>query len=226
MSEITSADVQAVLVPLWHAKRPTAQSVRQRIGTVMKWTIAKGFRPDNPAGDAISAALPHGEVGSALARISVSAGAPGPRLAIEFLVLTAARSAGVRGAGWREINLDAATWEILGEQMKAGKPHRVPLSGQALEVLTEARKRFGDSDLEFRSARGKAVTNAVLLRVLRRCGVTGTVHGFRTSLRSWAAEEDVDRQVAEMALAHAVKGVEGAYQRRDLLERRRIMMQA
>ena len=172
----------------------------------MKWAIAKGFRPDNPAGDAISAALPrnggpkhyralpHGEVGSALARMSVSAGGPGPRLAIEFLVLTAARSAEVRGARWGEIDLDAATWEIPGERMKTGKPHRVPLSGRALEVLKEARKRFGDSDLVFRSARGKAVTNAVLLRVLRRCDVGGTVHGFRTSFRSWAAEEGVDRQ--------------------------------
>ena len=125
-----------------------------------------------------------------------------------------------------EIDLDAATWEIPGERMKAGKPHRVPLSEPALEVLIEARKCFGDSDLVFRSARRKAVTNAVLLRVLRRCGVDGTVHGFRTSFRSWAAEEGVDRQVAEMALAHAVKGVEGAYQRSDLLERRRVIMQA
>lgn len=204
----------------------------------MKWAIAKGFRHDNLAGDAISAALlknsepkhyralPHGEVGSALARISVSAGAPGPRLAIEFLVLTAARSAGVRGTGWGEINLDAATWEFPGEQMKAGKAHRVPLSGRALEVFKEARKRFRDSDLVFRSARETTVTNAVLLRVLRHSGVTGTVHGSRTSFRSRAAEEGVDRQVAEMALAHAFKGVEGAYQRNDLLEMRRIIMQA
>ena len=100
------------------------------------------------------------------------------------------------------------------------------MSGRALEVLIEARQRFGGSDLVFRSARGKAVTTAVLLNVLRRCGVDGTVHGFRTSFRSWAAEEGVDRQVAEMALAHAVKGVEGAYQRSDLLERRRVVMQA
>ncbi len=204
----------------------------------MKWAIAKGFRPDNPAGDAISAALPknggpkhyralpHSEVGSALAKMRVSAGAIGPRLAIEFLVLTAARSAEVRGARWSEIDLRTVTWEIPGERMKAGKPHRVPLSGRALEILAEARRRFGDSDLLFRSARGKAVTNAVLLNVLRRCGVGGTVHGFRTSFRSWAAEEGVDRQDAEMALAHAVRGVEGAYQRSDLLERRRVVMQA
>ncbi len=117
-------------------------------------------------------------------------------------------------------------WEIPAERMKAGKPHRVPLSDRALDVLAEARGRFGDSDLVFRSARGQAVTNAVLLNVLPRCGVDGTVHGFRTSFRSWAAEEGVDRQDAEMALAHAVRGVEGAYQRSDLLERRRIVMQA
>ena len=98
---------------------------------------------------------------------------------------------------------------------------RVSLSDRALEILAEARRRFGDSDLVFRSARGKAVTNAVLLNVLQRSGVDGTVHGFRTSFWSWAAEEGVHRQDAEMALAHAVRGVEGAYQCSDPLERRR-----
>ena len=144
MSEITSADVLAVLLPLWHAKPPPVQAVRQRIGTVMKWAIAKGFRPDSPAGDAISAALPknggpdhyralpHGEVGSALARMSVSAGAPAPRL-----------------------------------RHRVSRTHGGELGRSSRRTLERDRPRRRDV-----------------------CGVDGTVHGFRTSFRNWAAMTD------------------------------------
>ena len=121
------------------------------IGAVMKWAVAQGYRDDNPAGDAISAALPkaavrkqhmralpHAEVGAALARVHGSGAWPGAMLALEFLVLTAARSGEVRNARWEQIDRNGAVWTILAERTKAGREHRVPLSPGALEVLDGA----------------------------------------------------------------------------------------
>ncbi|MDE0691807.1 MAG: integrase arm-type DNA-binding domain-containing protein [Gammaproteobacteria bacterium] len=150
---VTSADVMAVLLPIWSTKRVTAGRVRQRIGAVMKWAVAQGLRADNPAGDAISAALPrtaaarrhqralpHAEVRAALARVRDCDAHAGVRLAFEFLVLTATRSGEVRNARWEEIDRDGAVWTIPAERMKNGREHRVPLSDRALEVLDEARE--------------------------------------------------------------------------------------
>ena len=152
---VTTADVMAVLLPIWSTKRETARRVRQRIGAVMKWAVAQGYRDDNPAGDAISAALPktavrqqhmralpHAEVGAALARVRDSGAYRGTMLAFEFLVLTAARSGEVRNARWEQIDRDGAVWTIPAERMKAGREHRVPLSPRALEVLDGAAELF------------------------------------------------------------------------------------
>ena len=124
---VTTADVMAVLLPIWSTKRVTAGRVRQRIGAVMKWAVVQGYRDDNPAGDAISAALPkaavrkqhmralpHAEVGAALARVKGSGAYRGTVLAFEFLVLTAARSGEVRNARWEQIGRDGAVWTIPG----------------------------------------------------------------------------------------------------------------
>ena len=131
---VTTADVMAVLLPIWSNKRQTARRVRQRIGAVMKWAVAQGHRDDNPAGDAISAALPnnrvatkhqralpHAEVGVALARVRASGAYLGTKLAFEFLVLTASRSGESRQARCEEIDHDAAVWTIPGERMKTGR---------------------------------------------------------------------------------------------------------
>ncbi len=131
---VTTADVMAVLLPIWSTKRQTARRVRQRIGAVMTWAVAQGHRDDNPAGDAISAALPnnrvatkhqralpHAEVGVALARVRASGAYLGTKLAFEFLVLTASRSGEIRQARWEEIDHDAAVWTIPGERMKTGR---------------------------------------------------------------------------------------------------------
>ena len=131
----------AVLLPIWSTKRVTAGRVRQRIGAVMKWAVAQGYRDDNPAGDVLSAALPktavrkqhmralpHAEVAAALARVKGSGAYPGAMLAFEFLVLTAARSGEVRNARWEQVDRDGAVWTIPAERMKAGREHRVPLS--------------------------------------------------------------------------------------------------
>ena len=152
VSAVTSADVMAVLLPIWTAKRETARRVRQRIGAVMKWAVAQGHRADNPAGDAISEALPknavkprhqralpHVEVRAALARVRRCDAWRGTVLAFELLVLTACRNGEVRDARWTEIDLQGAVWTIPGERMKAGREHRVPLSARALAARNTRR---------------------------------------------------------------------------------------
>ena len=243
LDQITTADVLGVLThnDFWNSKRVTAKRVRQRIGAIMKWAIAQGYREDNPAGDALGAALPkngvhmehhrslsYDRVSAALATVRASDAYVPTVLAFEFLVLTAARSGEVRGARWNEIDLDARTWTVPGERMKAGKEHRVPLSDRAIEILTEARAINGDDGLIFPTITGRMMQAPVLSELLRDNGIEAVPHGFRSSFRQWSAEQtDAPREVCEHALAH-VNGnqVEAAYQRSDLFEKRRALMDA
>ena len=238
VGEITTADVLACLEPIWNEKRPTAARVRRRIGVVMKWAVARGYREDNPAGDAIAAALPrgrrhrthfralpHGEVGTALETVRESDAWLGIRLCLEFVALTATRSGEARKACWPEIDWDRATWTVPTERMKAGREHRVPLSSGALTVLDRAQEIENGSGLIFPSFKGLELRSPQVAGVFRDLGIPSTVHGLRSSFRDWAAETGVDRTVAEVALAHTVGGVEGAYFRSDLFERRRQVME-
>ena len=238
VNEINTGDVLACLVPIWNEKRVTASRVRQRIGAVMKWAVAKGYREDNPAGDAIAAALPrvggrrnhfkalpHAQVAGAIERVRSANGWLASRLCLEFIVLTAARSGEVRGAQWGEIDFESAMWIVPENRMKSGKEHRVPLSTRALDVLGEARDNASSPDLVFPSVQGLVQQRHVLTQLLKDLGIKSTVHGFRSSFRDWAAETGVERAIAEAALAHTVGGVEGAYFRSDLLERRRVVME-
>ena len=239
VSEITSSDVLSVLVPIWHSRPETARRVRRRISAIMKWAIAEGHRDSNPAGEAIAAALPrhnvakehhqalpHAEVGAALETARVSEAWQATKLTFEFLVLTACRSGEIRLATWAEIDLDAATWTIPGERTKTGKALRVPLSGRALEVLSEARELADGSGLVFVSPRGGPLSARALSQLLRDLGIDAVPHGFRSTFRSWCAEQGVVREVAEAALGHVVGGVEGALPaQRTLLEARREIMQ-
>ena len=151
VDKLTTADVMRTLLPIWTSKHVTAQKVRQRIGAVMKWAIAQGYRSDNPAGDAVTAALPkrptlvrhrpalpHGGVAAAIAAVRGADAWVGAKLAFEFLVLTAARSAEVRLATWNEMDLVARVWTVPASRMKAKREHRVPLCGRAVEILREA----------------------------------------------------------------------------------------
>ena len=137
---------------------------------------------------------------------------------------TAARSGEVRGARWDEIDLDSATWTIPAEGMKAGKEHRVPLSAQAMEVLARAREYANGSELVFPGPSGRAVTSAAYSKLLHENDIGCVPHGFRSSFRDWCSKTGQPRELAEHALAHVVKGVEGAYQRSDLFNRRRALM--
>ena len=241
VDEVTSADVMACLSPMWTTKPVTARRVRQRIAAVMKWAIAQGYRGDNPAGDAVTAALPkqngakkhhralpHRAVADALVTVRASGVYPTVRLAFEFLVLTAARSAEVRGAVWSEMDLETRTWTIPAERMKAAREHRVPLSGRAVEVLAETR-RYSDSTggWVFPSASGGEIASWVLTKLPVRLDLGGTLHGMRSSFRDWCGETGVAREVAEACLAHRIgSAAEQAYARSDLLQRRRQLVEA
>ena len=238
VDRITTADVMNVLLPIWTDKPDMSRKIKQRISTVMKWAIAEGHRADNPAGDAIGAALPsnngkaqnfralpHGSVAAALCTVRATDAAPATKLAFEFLVLTAARSGEVRGARWDEIDMDAALWTVPADRMKMGRSHRVPLSGRALAVLREAAPHRDTSGLVFPSVRGGTMSDNTLSKLLRENGVAAVPHGFRSSFRDWCADTGTPRDIAEAALAHTVAGVEGAYLRSDLLERRRPLVE-
>ena len=242
VGSITSADVLELLMPIWATKRETARRVRQRIGQVFLYAIAAGLRPDNPAGDALAAALPaatgtatkhqpalpHAEVAQALARIRESGAGQSAKQALLFAVLTASRSGEVRGARWDEIDIRSRTWTIPGSRMKTGIEHRIPLSNAAMGLLVTATPLKDGSGLIFPSAtrRGKQLSDRTLSKLIRELGLPCVVHGFRSSFRDWCADTGQRRELAESALAHVVGGVEGAYFRSDLFEGRRELMAA
>ena len=239
VSDITAHDVLAVVGPVWNDKRETARRVLQRIGAVLRWAVAGGHRADTPI-EAVRAALPkngvhrahhralpHGEVAGALATIRESQAWPSTRLALEFTALTAARSGEVRAARWSEIDVEGRTWTIPADRMKAGREHRVPLPGASLAVIEGARALSdGEPDsLIFPSARGRALSDMTMSKLMKDRGIDAVPHGFRSSFRDWAGETGVAREVAEAALAHVVRdAAEAAYARTDYLDIRREVM--
>jgi integrase len=151
------------------------------------------------------------------------------RLALEALILTAARSGEIRGARWEELDLDASTWTVPAARMKGGKVHVVPLSEAARDVFKRAvQLRTAGSDLIFPGTkRGKPMSDMTLTKVLRDAKLEVAAHGFRSSFRDWAAERtNIANEVAEAALAHAIPNkVEAAYRRTNFLEKRRELME-
>lgn len=239
VSDIESSHVRDVLIAIWLEKNETARRVRQRIGMVIDWAIAKNYRAHPLPMNAINKSLPKVRnrqnhlaalhyskvaafVGKLRERESIG------RLAFEFLILTAARSGEVRGALWSEIDLTERTWTIPAERMKADVEHIVPLSDAALDVLKRARVHKQDgNDLVFPGTRhSKPMSDMTLTKICRDAEVDAVPHGFRSSFRDWVSEEtDFDRDVAEMALAHTIANpVEAAYRRGKLLQKRRKLM--
>ena len=249
VDKISSADILAVLQPIWHKRRETAQRVRQRTSTILLWCVAQGYRIDDPAGKAILTALPAGtgrvrqhfkalhyrDVPDALKQIQRTEAWTSTKLAFELLVLTAARSGEVRGATWGEIHLDQRLWVVSAERMKTKIAHRVPLSGRCLEILAEAKEisslpmleYLAGCPLVFPSIRGRPLSDSTMSKLCRENGVKAVPHGFRSSFRDWAAEQtDAPRSVMEAALAHVITSrTEAAYARSDLLNRRRSLME-
>lgn len=241
VDRIGREDVLRVLTPLWTSRPEQARKLRQAIRSTLAWAQAHGHVDTNIAADAINGALPaqpavkehlrslpYRDVPDALATVDASRASLFARLCLRFTVLTAARSGESRGATWEEIDLDAREWRIPARRMKSGVEHRIPLSDAALSVLARARPLRKDSDLIFPSPvrRGRPLSDMALTKLLRDTGLAerATVHGFRSSFRDWCAETGQPRELAEAALAHTVPGVEGAYFRSDLFERRRHLM--
>ena len=241
VDRITSADVLRCLTPIWNSKPAAARKARHRITAVFRWCIGRNYRPDNPVDRAVEAlpkanghttthhrALPHREVAAALRAVRRTTDThPSAAPCVELIVITAVRPGEARGARWDEIDMDAARWTIPASRMKAGREFAVPLSTGALGVLDRARKLAPGSPLVFPSRNGGQLPPKAPLRVLKRAGVDSTLHGFRSSARSWMAESGVPAEVAEACLAHVPRSkVVQAYQRSDLLERRAEVMQA
>ena len=239
--DITAAHVIKAIEPIWASKTETATRVRSRIELVLDYATARGLRQGpNPArwrGN-LDAALPKA---SKLTKVEHHAAVPvveapdfvhslrqqpgmGAR-ALEFVILTAARSGEVRGVTWTEIDLQSGLWTVPAARMKGGREHRVPLSQAALALLRAMGPRE-PGDIIFPGLKGR-LSDMSLTAVMRRMKVQATVHGFRSTFRDWVSEcTSFPSEVAEMALAHAVGDkVEAAYRRGDLLARRMQLMQ-
>ena len=238
IDEIDQSDVIKLLKPIYDEKWETANKIYLALNDIFKHARTDELIVLNPADDHIKVVFPkrpkkenhaslhNGEVSAFMRDIMACGVSKSVILAFRLLVLTATRSGETRGAKWDEIDLERAEWTIPAERMKAGKEHRVPLSDQALDVLKEARE-LHDGDLIFPSPRkGGELVESNFRNLIERMGLKGkaTIHGFRSSFRSWCAEQNISREVAEAALAHAVKGVEGDYQRSDLFDARREVM--
>jgi integrase len=233
IADIDVAAVLSVLDPIWREVPETASRVKHRIALILDWAAARELRPhDNPArrpkllpkrrgGKKHFAALPYADIGAFTADLRARQELPARTL--EFLILTATRTGEVFGARWNEINGDV--WTIPGERTKNGKAHRVPLSRQAADLLATLPRT---SEHVFTGARsGERMGQRTLQKLMRRMGRTETVHGFRSAFRDWAAETTSHpNHVVEQALAHAIaNGVEAAYRRGDLYEKRMRLMQ-
>jgi integrase len=240
---VQAIDVGLVLKaiePIWTVKPETASRVRGRIESVLDWATARGYRTgENPArwrGHLENllpkkwkvrrvehyAALPYSEIAEFMVGLRQQEGIAAR--ALEFAILTAARSGEVIGARWSEINVAERLWTVPAERMKSGREHRVPLSDAALTVI-ESMVVFRQGDFVFPGAKGgRPSSQSAMLTLLHRSGGEElTVHGFRSAFRDWCAEAtNFTSEVAEMALAHSVGDkVEAAYRRGDLFEKRR-----
>jgi integrase len=248
VKDVDTEDVVSVIRSEWSTKNETMVRVRNRIELVLSWAAAQGYRPKgfNPAQwrghlDQVLPrpskvnkrksfeALPIDDMYDFMQRLANVEGTSARCL--EFTILTACRSGESRGALWSEIDLDAATWSIPGTRMKSGRPHRVPLSDEAVTLLEMLPTFVNDDgepvDLVFPGLRGdKPLSDMSLTAAMRRMELSAVPHGFRSTFTDWCAERTAyPAEVREMALAHAIgDGTEAAYRRGDLFDKRRNLM--
>jgi integrase len=236
---IGTGEVLRVLEPIWHDKTDTASRLRGRIEAILAWAQVRGYRSgDNPARwsshldqtlpapskvtkVAHHPALPYRELPAFLAELRQQKGV-GAR-ALEFLILTCARTGEAIGARWDEFDFDAGIWVIPEQRMKSGRTHRVPLAPRSLEILRSVYREANNPYVFIGAKAGAGLSDMALTTVLRRMGRTAiTVHGFRSTARDWMAEQtSFAREICEMALAHAIGDkTEAAYLRSDLLAKR------
>lgn len=238
---IETHHVEKLLKPIWHEKTETATRVRRRVEAVLRWAYTKRkIDRQNPARwegnlkELLPApakiqkrrhftALPYSEMPGFMARLRAKGGI-GAR-ALEFTILTAARSGEIRGATWDEIDLQEALWRIPGERMKAGRAHAVPLSTGALRILRETPERAREG-LIFTAPRGGALSDMTLAKVLRDMKVDAVPHGMRSTFKTWAQEKTrYPDEASELALAHVNSdATRAAYARSELIDIRRQLM--
>jgi integrase len=241
VGDVDTGLVLRVLEPIWATKPETAGRIRGRIEAILDWAKARGYRTDeNPARwrghlDKLlpnhrkvqkiihHPAMPYDQLGAFMvdlrSRTSTSA------KALEFVILTAARTGEVIGAKWAELDLENGVWTVPAERMKAGREHRVPLSHRVRDILTNLPR---EGEFVFPGGRAnKPLSNMALLQLMRGMRVGYVPHGFRSTFRDWAADKTSHpSEVVEMALAHAIESkTEAAYRRSDLFEKRKLLMQ-
>lgn len=241
---VTTEEILRTLRPIWRRTPETAERLRGRIENVLSSAKAKGLREgENPATwkghlDQLlpkrqrltrghHAALPFNDMAEFFGNLSAKSATTAR--ALQFLILTAARSGEVLGATWSEVDLDRGLWVVPASRMKAGKEHRVPLSEAALNVLKSVGVGLRPEDYLFwGKSPDRPLSNMAMSMLLRRMVPNVTVHGFRSSFRDWAAEVSAfSHEVCEMALAHTIPNkAEAAYRRGDLLDKRRELMEA
>ena len=242
IAQVDAAAIIDVLKPLMADKIDMGRKVGQRIGLVLNFSHAKGWRSSEMPRAAVAAGLPKGlkggnyaampyaQVPAFVAKLRAKPATVG-RLALLFTILTAARSGEVRHARWSQIDAERKLWRRPGTMMKTSKPHEVTLSDAALAILHKAEPLRADdtNDLIFPNSKGKPLSDATLSKILRDEGQPFTVHGFRSSFRDWAAEQmpEIPDPVAEAALAHAVPDkVVAAYKRTHFVDMRRGLLEA
>ena len=243
VSEITTEDALRVLKPLWQTRPETASRLRGRCERVWDFAKARGHcAGENPFRwrGHLAALLPKrahlsrghhkamsfADVPAFMCRLRAKEGMAAR--ALEFAILTAARTGEARGARWNEIDLAGKVWTVPAHRMKGGREHRVPLSARAVAIVEEM-QQARLSEFVFPGVRhGEPLNDTTLARVLRRMKVDVTAHGFRSSFRDWAGDStSFARDVVEAALAHAIENkTEAAYRRSDALEKRRALMAA
>lgn len=241
VDEINSDHVLRVLEPIWLNKPKTAINVKQRMKSVFDWSIAKRYRDTMNPVDAVRMALPkqskspkhhaslqYDELPAFLHQLQGSNSSDLVKISLTLLIHTALRTNEVLKSEWGEVDINQAVWTIPAERMKAGKEHRVPLSSQAIEVLNLARQYQTNSPFIFPGQSGnKPLSEYPFRMALSRMGRDDiTIHGFRSSFRNWTADcTNEPREICEMALAHSIRDqTEAAYNRTDLLNRRRALM--
>lgn len=250
IEDITTQDILKILTPIWTVKNETAKRVQGRIENILDFASAHGYRdPVNPARwrghlDKLLAkpsrvqkvnhhpAMPYDQVAAFMSSIQFYNSMSSK--ALQFLILSATRTSEVLNSEWHEVDIVKATWQIPAERMKTNREHRVPLSKQAMNLLLSLPRVKGNNHIFPGMKAGRPLSNMSLLQFMRGLGYGPSgekgnyvPHGFRSSFRDWTGEvTSYPRDVAEMALAHAIENkVEAAYRRGDLFEKRRAMMQ-
>ena len=243
VNDVIKGDILSILEPIWYTRHETATRVRQRIKVVLDWAAARDLRAerDHHLWDQIARALPktkevrkpmhlrscpYEQIGTALSAIRKCGASACIRHAMEFTILTAARTGMVRLAVWEEIDLSKHRWTVPAARMKTGVEHRVPLSPAAMQILADRASGGRKEGLIFPAPGGKPHSDMTFTMQLRRLGLNFTMHGFRSTFRDWAAEQTAfPAEVCEAALAHALKNAtEAAYFRSDLFDKRRDLM--